>query len=279
MKSMDVKKGLVHIFDSLSKSISTYDSTSLLSQINQNKTDQIDPIILDLLNYSFQIYKSSEGMFDPTVQPLAKEWGFLTQNGEWMDTTKLPVLLKKVGMVKWKWDSSKILERPEGARIDFNAIAPGYAADVIASFLKNGGCNDFFINNGGEIVLSGERPDGTDWKIGIVSPAKRNNNNKGDTLYSLSNIALATSGNYNNKFEFNGEVYSHTISPKTGMPIQSNLSSATVLCDKAVRADAYATVCLTMNKKEALNFLKKNNLSGYLIYTDEEGFVQRVMVN
>lgn len=278
-KGLNLEEDLMFLFDSLSASISTYDSSSLLSKVNRGETNSIDPVILELLDISKTVFEKSKGSFDPTIQPLAKEWGFLNQKGHWIDTSILQDILVIVGLDLWKWDSTQIISRPQGAKIDFNAIAPGYAADVIAQYLKQKGCQDFFINNGGEIVLSGSRPDGAPWKVGIVSPARKSNNQKGDTLYSLSNTAIATSGNYNNQFEYKGKVYSHTISPKTGMPIQSNLVSATVIASTAALADAYATVCMAMNKNEAQQFLKENQLQGYLIYKNKEGFIQRLMIN
>lgn len=276
--SVNVKDKVKLIFDSLSNSISTYNKSSLLSRINNNQTDSIDAIILQLMEQSKFFYKISNGMFDPTIQPITNKWGFLTQNGKWIDTAELPAILNVVGLDKWQWDSTIILAKPKGARIDFNAIAPGYAADCIAEYFKSIGIKDFFINNGGEIVLSGSRPNNTPWKVGVVSPARKDNKHKGDTLYTISNTALATSGSYNNKFTHEGVEYSHTISPKSGLPIQSNLISATVIAKNATHADAHATICMTKNKEEALAYLEEQKLEGYLIFKNKEGFISRVMI-
>jgi thiamine biosynthesis lipoprotein len=275
---VNVLEGVKYIFDSLSQSISTYDSNSLLSRINRDETDSLDPVLSLLLEESRLIHQLSLGSFDPTVQPIVSKWGFLTQEGRWIDTSELPKVMKLVGLEKWSWSNNRITSKPIGAQIDFNAIAPGFAADCIAAYLKKNGVQDFFINNGGEIVLSGFRPDGTAWKVGIVSPAKKDQKQKGDTLYCFTDIALATSGNYYNKFKYNGVEYSHTISPKTGLPIQSDLMSATVIAKNATLADAHATVCMTLNKDEALKYLKQQQLEGYLIYKNKEGYIKRAMI-
>jgi len=263
-------------FTAVSDVISTYDSTSVLSSINQNKTTKLPSIITSLLNDSKLIFDASNGRFDPTVQPLVKEWGFLKQQGQWIDTTKLPEILSNVGLGLWKWNDSMLLEKPKNAAIDFNAIAPGLAADRLAALLSSKGVRDYFINNGGEIVTSGFGPGKKKWKIGITSIS---NPNLADTLYHVSNCAMATSGNYINQFEYNGKSYGHTISPKTGMPIQTNMVSATVFAPTAALADGFATACMAMQMSEAVSFMRKNQLTGYLMYKSTSGVIERKMVN
>ena len=277
-KGVEVEEYISEFFKELSDQISTYDSTSHLSVANRNESKYVSPYMLALLDLSKEMYDLTDGAFDPTVQPLVKEWGFLKQEGKWMDTTRLPAILEYVGLEKWKWNDSLIVEKPTKAAIDFNAIAPGYATDLIAFYFQCQGIHDFFINNGGEIALAGNRPNGGPWQIGVTSPETQSKE-KGDTLYKLTEICLATSGNYINQFEYEGSKYGHTISSKTGMPIQTNLLSATVIASSAAKADAFATACMALNKDSAVQLMKRNKLKGYLIYASKQGDVKREMVN
>jgi len=265
---VDLLEGLDSIFNELSLSFSNYDSNSMLTKINANQSQQIDKHIYALLETSKKMNAISHGSFDPSIYPIVKLWGFMNKQGNWIDTTKIPEILRHVGLEKWAWNKDSIIRKPEKSMIDFNAIAPGYAADVLALYMDGLGLKNYYINNGGELVLKGNNPKNKSWEIGINSPI---NQETGDTVFNLSNIALATSGNYRNYFKHQGKKYGHTIAVKDGMPIFSNVLSATIFSKSAAEADALATICMTMTKEQAILFLKENNYKGYLIWDDATG--------
>lgn len=267
---------LVNLFEELNASINTYDSTSLLSKINSNSSNAIDPHIHRLLELSAGVHAKSNGVFDPTIRPVVQKWGFLRQEGNWVDTQELAQLMPEVGLNQWEWDSNQIIEKPKDASIDFNAIAPGYAADLIAWVLDSIQLKNYYINNGGELRLKGKNEKGLPWKVAITSPFG-GLKNWGDTLFAITDTAMATSGNYRNRFEHEGITYSHTISVKTGMPVQTEIVSATIFSSSSALADAYATVCMALNFNEAKAFIEENNLHAYLIYKDDRGKVQRYL--
>lgn len=264
-KNVNLLDGLDSIFNELTLSFSNYDSNSMLARINANQSQQLDKHIYALLETSKRMNTLSKGSFDPSIYPIVKLWGFMNKHGNWIDTTKIPEILVHVGLEKWTWNKDSITQKPEKSMIDFNAIAPGYAADILSQYLDGLGLKNYYINNGGELVLKGNNQKGKPWEIGINSPI---NPETGDTTFSLSNIALATSGNYRNYFKHQGKKYGHTISVKDGMPILSNVLSATIFCKSAAEADALATICMTMTKNQAILFLKENNYKGYLIWDD-----------
>ena len=279
-EGVNVENDIKQLLDALTDDISTYDSNTVLSRINSNKSVQISQSIFELLELSRNIHLMTNGLFDPTVQPLVKEWGFLMQQGKWIDTMKLPEILVSVGLYKWEWNDTVILKKPIDGAIDFNAIAPGYAADKIAAYFKKKGIHNFYINNGGEIMLSGSRPDGNLWQIGITSPGPTTKDKMFDTLYKITDIGLATSGNYINNFEYKGKKYGHTISAKTGMPIESNLLSATVFSiNGAAIADAFATACMAITVDDAVILLRENRLKGYFIYRTKNNQLERKVVD
>ncbi len=273
---LDIINQIDSIFKVLSKSCSNYDTTSQLWAINANKSLILDEHLVNLFNLSKDFYQLSNGAFDPSVYPIVKHWGFMNKKGEWKDTSILGAMLKDVGLKQWEWSEGEITHKPINAKVDFNAIAPGYAADVIASFLDRQGIVNYYINNGGELVLKGKNQENLDWGIGINNPLNPDN---ADTMYRISNMAMATSGNYRNYFEKDGKKYGHTISPFTGMPISTDVLSATVLADKAAKADALATICMTLSSEQAIAFLQKNNYKGYIIFLSTEGKISRKLLN
>jgi len=262
-QSINLLDGLDSIFNELTLSFSNYDSTSLLAKVNNNQSKLIDKHLFTLLETSKIMHTLSQGNFDPSIYPVVKLWGFMNKQGSWIDTSKIPALLQNVGIEKWRWDEDSIIYKPEKSMIDFNAIAPGYAADVLAQYLNSLGVKSYYINNGGELVLKGVNPKNKPWEIGINAPLNPEN---GDTIFTISNTALATSGNYRNYFKHEGRQYGHTIAVKDGMPILTDVLSATIFCKSAAEADAIATVCMTMSKVQAVSFLKENKYKGYLIY-------------
>ena len=158
--------------------------------------------------------------------------------------------------------------------IDFNAIAKGYTVDLIAHYLSQLGSQHHLVEIGGEIVAKGESPKtGEAWKIGIDSPNEMAERSI-QSILSLSNEALATSGNYR-KFridEITGEKYVHSINPLTGKPVRSKVLSVSVKAPNCMIADAYATALMVMPFAESKTLIESNNsLSAYWILSSDEG--------
>ena len=158
--------------------------------------------------------------------------------------------------------------------LDMNAIAQGYAVDVLCEFLESKGIINYLVEIGGEIKTRGHNPRGTEWKVGIDRPIEGLQIPGVDlqAIVEISDRSLATSGNYRKFYEKDGVKYSHTIDPKTGYPVQHGLLSATVLAGDCMRADAYATGFMVMGYEKSREFLlNQSGLDAYLIYNDEEG--------
>src|SRR3972149_11232641 len=127
-------------------------------------------------------------------------------------------------------------------KLDFNAIAQGYAVDVICDFLDKKGVKNYLVEIGGEVRCKGVNSKGIFWRVGIDKPVDNLLYDRElQDIVQLENRALATSGNYRKYFEENGIKYSHTINPKTGYPEKSNLLSASVIAVDCITADAFAT--------------------------------------
>ncbi|MFW5803717.1 MAG: FAD:protein FMN transferase, partial [bacterium] len=233
---------LLHDFD---HSLSTYDSTSIISRINRNDPQvEIDEKFKVVFNTAREVYEKSGGTFDITVAPIVNAWGFYLKDGNTRpDSNHIFKLLQYVGMDKVRLDGNKLIKDDLNVKLDVNAIAQGYAVDLTSSFLDSLEIQDYLVEIGGEIRAKGKNPKGEAWSVGIDKPID-DNHFPGSVLQEiilLRNKSLATSGNNRKYFVQDGVKYSHSIDPKTGFPVKDRILSATIITENCIIADAYAT--------------------------------------
>jgi thiamine biosynthesis lipoprotein len=265
---------ILHAFD---LSLSSYDSTSIISKINRNEVVILDNFFINVFNKSDEVFKSSEGIFDITVMPLVNAWGFGPGAREKVDSAKIDSLLQFVGMEKVKIENGKVVKTDPRVQLDVNALAQGYSVDIITGYLDGLGSKNYMVEIGGEIRAKGVNPTGKTWRIGIDKPEFGNviPGAELEAVLELKNKALATSGNYRKYYEENGVKYTHSIDPKTGYPAKQSLLSATIIADDCMTADAYATVCMVGGLDKSKQILAKHpELDAYLIYGDDTGVYQ-----
>lgn len=271
------------ILQNFDKSLSTYISTSVISEINSNDTGGV---VHDEFGYletvmqeSFRVHELTEGAFDPTVGPILKAWGIEDGQFKGPDSTAIDSLLQFVGLndvVLYhdvELDDQLVLNKPIGLELNFNAIAQGYAVDVIGLFLESKGVNDYMVEIGGETLVKGQKDDGSAWTLGIEKPVDEAERSLTAKI-QLTDRAVATSGSYRKYVEVDGVRYSHAINPNTGRPVTHSLLSATVVADECMRADAFATAFLVMGIDNTAEFLFNRpelGLEVYLIYEGEKG--------
>lgn len=263
---------VLHDFD---MSLSTYVPQSIISQINkEQKNVTLDKYFIDMFNESQRVNKITNGAFDITVAPLVNAYGFgFTEKNDEIDKRFIDSLLQYVGMNKIKISPDNKIEKQKGVMLDGNAIAQGQSVDVIASYLETLGIKNYLVDIGGELKVKG-RKYGKLWVVGLDKPVE-GNMNEGENIQTklyISDIAVATSGDYRKFYIENGIKYSHSINPKTGMPARQNILSATIFAQKCITADAMATACMVMGFDKSIELLQQNpELGAYLIYTDKQG--------
>jgi thiamine biosynthesis lipoprotein len=262
---------LLQAFDN---SLSTYQPQSLISRINRNETDSTDMLFRTVWQKSVEIADASEGAFDPTVAPLVNAWGFGFKNKEKITTALIDSLKSHVGYHKIQIDANNLVHKTDSLTMfDFNAIAQGYSVDVLAHFFASKGLQNYLIEVGGEIFAKGINSEQKPWTVGIDQP--RDNALPGDELQaivSISNLGLATSGNYRKFYVVDSVKYAHTIDPKSGYPVQHSLLSATVLAPDCMTADGYATAFMVVGiEKSKLILAAHPELQAYLIYAGPKG--------
>lgn len=266
---------LLGVFD---LSLSTYLPASIISGINENREGvKTDTLFRTVFREARRVYQLSGGAFDITLGPVINAWGFGAGEQMEVDSALVDSLLQYVGMNKVSLEGESVRKSHPGVRLNVNAIAQGYAVDVISSYLEGLGCKNYMVEIGGEIRAHGQNPKGSFWRIGVDRPEYGNMipGQQLQVVISLHDRSLATSGNYRKFYEKDGVRITHSIDPATGYPKVSRLLSATVLTRDCITADACATACMVMGLDKAKDFiLGLKNTDAYLIYGDEEGTYQ-----
>ncbi len=264
-------------------SMSVFNQLSTISQINSGKAQKADEMLYEVLQKARVVSENTQGAFDVTVMPLVNAWGFGFKKGEFPTDAQVDSLRKIVGFHHIELTKDSLVKKDDArVMIDCGAIAKGYGVDRVAKVLRDHGVINYMVEIGGEVVTKGRNPEGHPWQIGISRPTAgaEVSSQPLQTVLSLENAALATSGNYRNFYEHNGKKYAHTIDPRTGRPVQHSLLSATVIAPDCATADAYATSFMVMGIEGAKQVLAKHKeLKAYLIYADEKSQLQVLDVN
>ena len=236
---------------------SMFNPQSTVARINSgDSTVERSEMFNEIYQLAQTVSKETDGAFDITVAPLVNAWGFGFKHEQLPTPEQVDSLLQLRN------------------QMDFSAIAKGYGCDVVARLLESHGIHNYMVEIGGEVVVSGKNAKGDDWHIGITKPTEDSLNVEGEmqTVLSITDHAMATSGNYRNFYYQGGRKYAHTIDPRTGYPVQHSLLSATVLAENCATADAYATSFMVLGVEGAKAVLARHpELMAYLIYTDKKG--------
>lgn len=277
-QSIDIEKSLDSIFDLVNGSMSTYQSDSDISRINRGEVDvKVDEMFREVFELSAQVYRESGGYFDPTIGDIVNLYGFGSEQGVTdPDSTMVDSLMKFVGMDKVELtDDGVLVKKYPEVYIEFNAIAKGYAIDVIGNFLDAQGVDNYLIELGGELLAKGKNlTKDTYWRVGVDAPQSDAEKREMIAVLELRNRAMATSGNYR-KFRVDPETgtqYVHTINPLTGFPERGDLLSATVLAPNCALADAYATAFMAMGYERAKALVEGlQDIDVFFLYLDQDG--------
>lgn len=238
-------------------SLSVYDAGSIISKVNRNEDVEVDSYFKAVFNRAKEISEQTGGLFDISAEPIFKEWGFSFQKQTTANPSLIEDLLQYTGMDKVWLAGDKVVKAHPKLKLNANAIAKGYSADLVANLLDDENIENYLVEIGGEIRTKGISPRGGAWAIGVDRPTDTNLIPGQDVqvVLNLSNKALATSGNYRQFYIKDGKRISHTINPKTGYPVDHTLLSVTVVADDAISADAYATAFLVAGIDDALDLL------------------------
>ncbi|MFA6239554.1 MAG: FAD:protein FMN transferase [Candidatus Hydrogenedentales bacterium] len=269
------------VLDDIDARMSTYKPDSELSRFNQHSDTTPFPVSKDMIGIFEEARRISElsgGAFDITVGPLINAWGFGPEKRSEIPTDEqIAALMPRVGYKKVEIDAaaSTIRKTQPDVYCDLSAIAQGFAGDKVAETLDALGIQHYMVDVSGEMRTRGGNATGNAWQIAIERPEPSLERTV-QLVVSLSNMALATSGDYRNYFEKDGKRFSHEIDPTTGKPITHNLASASVITDRSMTADALATALIVLGPEKGYELAMSQNLAAFFIIHDASGgFVER----
>jgi len=261
--------------DDVNTKMSHYLEDSELSRLNRWRDETPFPVsgeTMTVLEHAREISRLSGGAFDITVAPLVDAWGFGPpgQPPEPPSAAEVDRLLELVGWEKFELDqvAGTVRKTIPELTLDLSAIAKGYGVDQVAEALDRAGVESYMVEVGGEIRTRGFNDEGAAWRIAIERPDPA-----GQALHlvvPLSDLSLATSGDYRNFYEIEGRRISHTIDPRTGHPITHHFTSASVVTKECVRADAWATALLVLGP-EGIDLAEDLGLAAFFLERNPEG--------
>lgn len=263
----------------LDRSVSLWDSTSLISRFNRSQSGvAVDGHFVAIFTLSKRIHAETEGAFNPAIYPLMKRWGLdkeahgadsLFRTRPAVDSVLRYTRLDDISLggtdssgAKGRFLSKKY---PQNG-LDFNGIAPGYAVDLLCTFLDGKGIVNYKVEVGQEVRCKGNDAHGNPWEIALDRPTEEGATREVHYILPLGGKALSVSGNYRRHYEKEGKRLAYRIDPATGQPAEHTLLNATVWANTAAEADAYATAFMAMGAGKATVFLARNRqVWAYLI--------------
>ena len=279
-KKFDWHDSIKALLNEFENSLSVYRQNSLISKINDNRATQPDRYFIAMFNRAKQISTLTDGAFDISASPLFDLWGWGAKKRDTRASPQIIDSLKRfTGMEKIRIENGQIVKDTPLVRLNSNAIAKGYASDVVAEYLEAQGIANYMINIGGEIAVRGKNRMGKDWLIGIDKPIDGNliSGLELQATLRLGTGALATSGDYRRFFidSIDGQKYAHTIDPRTGYPAKQNILSATVIAPDCMTADAYATAFMVMGLAKTREFLATHpEIEVFLICAQKDTIIE-----
>ena len=236
------------VFLRANQSMSTYWPNSIISKINRDEAIKTDKDFRQVFAAARAVWQATDGFFDPTVGALVNAYGFGPNQALPIITPLiLDSIMQFTGFEKLRLQDGYVVKEDPRIYIDFNAIGKGYAVDELAKALENLGYSNFLVEVGGELFAKGVHPlKNMPWRVAIDHP-EQNATRQFIATLPLQNKGLASSGNYRKfRTDASGVKYVHTINPKTGETVKSNVLSTSVLAPNTMIADAYATALMAM---------------------------------
>jgi len=263
--SEDILDGAIALIESFEDRFSKTRQGSEIARLNNEKNTEVSPDTAEMIGIARTYAEKTDGAFDISIGAVDKLWDFQAENPTLPNTALIEEALKKVGYKNIRRDGTSItLEN--GAELDLGGIAKGYIADKVKTYLQENGVTSAVINLGGDVLLIGQKG-GEPFAVGVADPQ---NPDALACILDMSDCAVVTTGIYERSFTIDGRRYHHILDPKTGWPIDANLSSVTIVTAAAVDGDALATACLVLGEEKALALLA--TLPGTsVLFIDREG--------
>lgn len=222
----------------------------------------------NLIQEGIHYSELSGGAFDLTIEPVSALWDFKADKPTVPSSDAIAQAVSHVDYTKVDiQDNTVTLEDPE-AGIDLGAIAKGYIADQVKTYLKKQGIKHAIINLGGNVDVIGTKPDGSKYNIGIQKPFDESG--EAITSVQLKDQTVVTSGIYERYFKKNGKLYHHILDPRTGYPCENILYSVSIITDSSTKADALSTTCFLLGYEKGMELIQSMDGVEAIFITDDE---------
>lgn len=272
LRREEVSNAIEAALSEVNAQMSNWDAGSEISRFNNALTTETVPVsreIADLMSVAQDIHTATEGQFDVTLGPLIEMWGFGaagaagTKPGE----AAIADALRSSGQSeKIRVESGALRKTDSQTRVYLSGIGKGHGVDRVANALAGLGLKDYLVEIGGDLYTAGRNPDWRPWQIGVESPDLKTGAMQ--QVAEVSNLGMATSGDYRNYFEEDGVRYSHILDAETGRPVTHSTASATVLADNAMLADAWATAMLGLGRERGMEVAEAQNVA--VLFVDRD---------
>lgn len=264
MKDLDVLEDCMEMCEKYDNSLGRLNSGEM-TMINQQAYAGVDASddTYYLFERALEFCEETNGAVDITIAPLLDIWGFThdakgnTLTDRKPSDLEIRQALKKVNYKKVKlYEGNRVKINESGVQVDLGFIAKGFVADKLKEYLVENNVESAIISLGGNVVVIGTKPDGSDYKIGIKDP----DNPEGiiDSI-SVSNKSVVTSGTYERFVEYDGVKYHHILNTNTGYPVKTDVKSVTIISDSSLEGDALSTICLILGEEKSKDILEKYN--------------------
>ena len=254
-------------------SLSPFNPHSIITHVNHNEEVEPDSFFVHVFNLAKKVSAETNGAFDITVAPLVNAWGFGFKQSITVDSLIVDSLRRIIGYQKIDLQNNRLVKQDSRIMLDCSAIAKGFGVDAVARLLERKGIKNYMVDIGGEVVVKGKNSKMNLWRIGINKPIddSLSINQELQTVLAISDVGMATSGNYRNFYYKGGKKYAHTIDPRTGYPVQHSILSSTVVAKDCASADAYATAFMVMGLDSAKAFCEEHpELDAYFICSGDD---------
>ncbi len=261
----------------INAAMSTYQPDSAISRFNNSEKTtwfEVPVSFVVVADAALQVARQTEGAFDPTVGPIVQRWGFGASEEQPIPppAAELEQLRAMTGYrhLQTRLSPPAVRKSIPGLQLDFSAIAKGYAVDRLAQLVSDQGFEDYLVEIGGELRVSGNNQQGEHWRVGVEYPDADGTSVKSALL--LNGAGVASSGDYRNFRQADGARYSHIIDPRTAAPVTHNLAAVTVVANNAMYADAWATALMVLGAEQGQQVASARSLAALLVQRQNDEF-------
>lgn len=249
--------------------LSIGNDSSDISRLNREKTAVLSPDAASLLGSALDLARDTQGIFDPTVYPLVKLWGFYDKDYHVPSRQELSQALDLVDYREVSLGEDGQASLGPGQQIDLGGIGKGFTSQRVTELLRDAGITSAMVSLGGNIQCLGAKPDGSPWNIGIRDPF-------GEDVYAAVRVtdkAVITSGGYERYFKDpdTGNIYRHILDPRTGFPAEKGLSSVTVITSDGTLGDGLSTALYIMGLEDAASYWQNHREAFEAVFITDDG--------